>query len=122
VFQAPNQKFSRVILVKHSVYGNKRRDFIINAIETLEKVQSGDRKTTALIAGINLGSKYRSIFLEPGSKYTQLRLSGLNIDELAVQMTQMLHDLERISADAASDGLADREALIKLLLCSSSMA
>jgi hypothetical protein len=104
-----------VILVRHSVYGNKRRDFIINAIETLDKVQSGDSKTTALIAGINLGSKYRSIFIENGSKYNSSTLATLSFDDLVLQIKQMLHDIDRINADAASDGLADRDALIKLL-------
>ena len=115
VFQAPNQRFYRVILVKHSVYGNKRRDFIINTIETLDKVQSGDSKTTGIVAGINLGSKFRSIFIEKGSKYSPSNLIPLSLEDLVLHIKQMLHDIDRINADSASDGLADRDALIKLL-------
>jgi hypothetical protein len=115
VFQAPNAKFYRVILVKHSVYGNKKRDFVVNLIETLEKVKAGDTDTTTLIAGIVLGSKYRSIFLEEDAKYNEPKLKNLGIDNLVDELTQMLRDIDRISADAASDGLADYDALQALL-------
>jgi hypothetical protein len=115
VFQAPNAKFYRVILVKHSVYGNKRRDFVINLIETLEKVRAGDTDTTTLVAGIVLGSKYRSIFVEENAKYSEDKLKSVEIDDLVDELTQMLRDIDRISADAASDGLADYNALQALL-------
>ena len=61
VFQAPNSKFYRVLLVKHSVYGNKRRDFIFNLVETLEKVTAGDEETTTLVAGIQLAFQIQVI-------------------------------------------------------------
>jgi hypothetical protein len=77
VFQAPNAKFYRVLLVKHNVYGDKRRDIVINFVETLEKVKTGDEETTTLIAGIVLGSKYRSMFVEKGAKYDDVALREL---------------------------------------------
>jgi hypothetical protein len=115
VFQAPNGKFYRVILVKHSVYGDGRRDFVINLIETSEKVKAGDTDTTTLVAGIVLGSKYRSIFVEEDAKYNESKLKDLETDNLVDKLKQMLRDIDRISADAASDGLADYDALQALL-------
>jgi hypothetical protein len=115
VFQAPNEKFYRVLLVKHSVYGDKRRDLIINFVETLEKVKSGDEDTTTLVAGIVLASKYRSMFVEQGADYGKAKLESLNTDELTDKVKHMLRDIDRISADAASDGLADYSALQVLL-------
>jgi hypothetical protein len=100
-----------VLLVKHSVYGNKRRDLVVNFVETREKVKAGDQDTTNLVAGIVLGSKYRSIFVEQGAKYENTKLKSLSIEALADEITRMLRDIDRISADAASDGLADYSAL-----------
>ena len=115
VFQAPNGNFYRVLLVKHSVYGDKRRDIVMNFVQTLDKVKAGDQDTTTLVAGIVLGSKYRSIFVEKEATYGENRLRGLDKDELADALMHMLRDIERISADSASDGLADYGALQNLL-------
>jgi hypothetical protein len=115
VFQAPNGMFYRVLLVMHSVYGNKRRDLVIYMVETREKVKGGEGKTTILVAGIVLGSKYRSIFLEKNAKYARDHLSALSVDDLAVQLSEMLYDIDSINADAASDGLADYSGLQDLL-------
>jgi hypothetical protein len=115
VYQAPNQLFYRVLLVRHSVYGNRRRDMVFNLIRTLDKVQGGDTRTTALVAGIVLGSKYRSLFVESGAKYDPDRISSLALDDAAVEIGQMLQDIDKINADAASDGLADFNALLDLL-------
>jgi hypothetical protein len=54
VSKAPNQRFYRVLLVKHTVYGSKKRIFTVNMVEALEKVQGGDKQTTTLIARIAL--------------------------------------------------------------------
>jgi hypothetical protein len=115
VIQGPNGKFYRVLLLKHSVYGDKRRDLIINFVETLEKVKSGAEDTTSLVAGIVLGSKYRSMFVEQGAEYEEAKLKSLSIEALVDKVTHMLRDIDRISADAASDGLADYSALQALL-------
>jgi hypothetical protein len=117
IFQAPNIKYYRVILAKHSVYGNKRRDAVINLVETLEKVKAGDEDTTTLIAGIVLGSKYRSLFIEENAKYGDAKLKAFigNQDQLVDVLTHMLRDIDRITADSASDGLADLGALQTLL-------
>lgn len=115
VYQAPNQLFYRVLLVKHSVYGSKRREFTFNLIKTLEKVRSGSRATTALVAGISLGSKYRSLFLENGGKYTPEKIGKLAYQDAANIVDELLQDIDRIHADAASDGLANYTSLQALL-------
>ncbi len=115
VFQAPDGKFYRVLLVKHSVYGNKKREFVINLVETLEKVKGGNQETTTLVAGIVLASKYRSIFIEHGARYGRAKLEALEDQKLVHEITQMLHDIDRVTADAASDGLADYKSLQELL-------
>ncbi len=115
VFRAPNGRWYRVILVKHNVYGNKRRDFVINLIETLSKVKGGDEKTTTLVAGIVVGSRFRSLFIETGASYAVERLNKLSDDDLIDQSKRMLQDIDRITADAADDGLTDYKALQVLL-------
>ena len=115
VYQAPDQNFYRVLLVKHSVYGNKRRELILNFVRTLDKVQSGDNNTTTLVAAIMIGSKYRSIFIKNDAKYSLNKLRALDTDTLASEIADLLHDIERINADAAADGFADYEALQQLL-------
>jgi hypothetical protein len=115
IYQAPNQLFYRVLLVRHSVYGNRRRDMVFNLIRTLDKVQGGDARTTALVAGIVRGSKYRSLFIEAGAKYDSDRLASLTLEDATVEIGQMLQDIDKINADAASDGLADYNALLDLL-------
>jgi hypothetical protein len=115
IYQAPNQLFYRVLLVKHSLYGNRRRDFTFNLIKTLDKVRGGKAETTTLVAGIVLGSKYRSLFIEPNAKYELKSLKKLALEDAAVVVLNLLQDIERINADAASDGLADYTALQALL-------
>lgn len=115
VYQAPNQLFYRVLLVKHSVYGSKRREFTLNLIRTLDKVRSGSKATTQIIAGIVLGSKYRSLFLENNSKYAPERVIGLDPETAISVVSELLQDIDRINADAASDGLANYTSLQMLL-------
>lgn len=115
VYQAPNQLFYRVLLVKHSVYGSRRREFTFNLIKTLEKVKSGRQATTSLIAGISLGSKYRSLFLEEDGKYAPDKITKLKYQDAINTIDELLQDLDRINADAASDGLANYKSLQDLL-------
>ena len=105
----------RIILVKHNVYGDKKREFVINLIETLEKVKSGDKSTTTLVAGIVLASKYRSIFVEKDAEYSLRKLKEISGDVLVDRVTHMLHDIDRITADSVSDGLASVSELQDLL-------
>ena len=115
VFQAPNQRFYRVLLVRHTVFGNRRRDFVLNVVETLDRVRGGDRATTVLVAGIVLGSRYRSIFLEVGATYGPEVLATLADDALKDRLAALLRDIDLINADAASDGVADFAALEEAL-------
>lgn len=115
VYQAPNQLFYRVLLVKHSVYGSRRREFTFNLIKTLEKVRSGSAATTALVAGISIGSKYRSLFLENGGKYAPERIGKLTYKDALGVVDELLQDIDRIHADAAADGLANYTSLQALL-------
>jgi hypothetical protein len=115
VYQAPNLLFYRVLLVKHSLYGSKRREFTFNLIKTLEKVRSGSKATTALVAGIVLGSKYRSLFLEENAKYAPERMVNLEYQDAVAIVNDLLQDLDRIHADAAADGLANHNSLQSLL-------
>ena len=115
IFKAPNGRFYRIILVKHNVYGNKRRDLEMDLIETLSKIKGGTEETTTLVAGIVLGSRYRSLFIEQGAAFSRERLEGLSNDALVDELKRMLQSIDRITADAADDGLTDLTALQKLL-------
>lgn len=115
VFLAPNQKRYRVVLVKHQLYGNGRRDFIFNLIETLKPVGGGDQKSTMLTAAIMLASRYRSVFLEKDARYGRGRFDEMGEEDLILQTKQMLKDLQRINFDAAEEGFNDVSALITLL-------
>lgn len=115
VFLAPNQKRYRIVLVKHQLYGNGRRDFIFNLIETLKSVNGGDQKSTMLTAAIMLASRYRSIFLEKEARYGRNSFTDLGNDDLILHCKQMLKDLQRINLDAAEDGFNDMGALSALL-------
>ena len=114
VFLAPDGKFYRIILVMHNEYGNKRRDFEINLIETLDKVRGGEQATTTLVAGIMIGSRFRSLFIEDGAPYSEERLKSLPNDELVDELKRMMQGIDRITADAAGDGLTDIQALEEL--------
>jgi hypothetical protein len=115
VYQGPDQLFYRVLLVKHSVYGSKRREFTFNLIRTLEKVRSGNQTTTAVVAGIVLGSKYRSLFLEADAKYAPTAFADADHERTAATVEELLQDIDRIQADAAADGLANFSSLQSLL-------
>lgn len=115
VYQAPNGRYYRIILVMHQVYGNRKREFVINLIETLDPNYGGDERTTILIGGIVLATQYRSIFLEKDARYAADALRRLRGDQLVLAVRRLLRDNQKISAEASRKGLSDRTALIKLL-------
>ena len=55
------------------------------------------------------------MFLERDAQYDCGKLEGLEDKKLVDELTRMLHDIDRITADAASDGLADYSSLQTLL-------
>jgi hypothetical protein len=113
-FIAPDGQRYRVILVRHSVYGNGRRDFVINMVQTLKRDYGGDERTSILAAAIMLSAKFRFLFLEEKSRYARNAFDLLNEDDFIAHLRQMLQDMKRINAEAAEEGFADQESLIKL--------
>jgi hypothetical protein len=115
VFRAPNGFRYRVILAKHELYGNGKREFVVHFIETLKGVTGGDERTTTLASGIMLASKYRFLFLEEQSRYSPKGLASKTGRSLLKELKHLLKDLDRVHIQAADDGLADVSALTRLL-------
>jgi hypothetical protein len=115
-FVAPNGIRYRVLLVKHQRYGTNRRDFVINFVPTLRRDVGGDEVTTQLMAAIAMASKYWFMFLEDASSYSVAAFNRCDAPETFVaQVKKMLRDMDRVSLEAADDGLADKRVLVELL-------
>jgi hypothetical protein len=114
-FVAPNGTRYRIILEEHLVYGNGRRHFTIEFLETLKRNYGGDEETTILTAGILLASKYRFLFLETGSRYAPEVLDRKDPEDLILAVKQMVKDVRQVHAEAADEGLADEKSLRKVL-------
>jgi hypothetical protein len=114
-FLAPNKTQYRIILAKHSIYGNGKREFTLQFLETIGRNYGGEERTTLLTAGIILASKYRFLFLEQGSRYTTEVLDTKRGKSLVLELKQMMKDIRRIHAEAADDGLADVGSIKRLL-------
>jgi hypothetical protein len=62
----------RVILTTGTRRFNGNREFNLYFVEYLRRVESGDPKTTLLVKGLDLVCHFRSLFLEPNSKFSSV--------------------------------------------------
>jgi hypothetical protein len=117
----------RVILTAGIRYFNGNREFNLYFIEYLRRDEFGDPKTTSLIKGLDLACRFRSLFLEPNSKFSSvgaaLALADPNkkfaIQDFASSMERELNLLHRDALEARLDdptiwlGLVDSKVLLE---------
>lgn len=117
----------RVILTTGIRYFNGNREFNLYFIEYLRRDEFGEPKTTTLIKGLDLACRFRSLFLEQGSKFssvgTTLAMADLTkkfaIREFASSMERELNLLHRDALEARLDdpavwlGLVDSKVLLE---------
>lgn len=114
-FLAPDEKSYRILLVMHRLYGNGKREFVVNLVETLRPISGeGNKETSVMTAAIMLASKYRFLFLEQESRYGTEKIGQAIKGNSTVAVRQLLKDMDRVHAEATKEGLADETALIKL--------
>jgi hypothetical protein len=114
-FLAPNGTRYRVILTRHVLYRDGRRGFSINFIETLAVAQSGDSRTTMLVAAIMLASRFRFLFLENASEYSVDQVSRVDGEQMSIRLKKLLREWKKINMEAADHGLSDITAIKRLL-------
>jgi len=114
-FLAPDGKSYRILLVMHRLYGNGKREFVINLVETLRPMTGeGNRETSLMTAAIMLASKYRFLFLEQESRYGPEKIGQAIRANSVIAVRQLLRDLDRVHAEATKEGFADETALVAL--------
>jgi hypothetical protein len=114
-FLAPDEKSYRILLVMHRLYGNGKREFVVNLVETLRPISGeGDKDTSVMTAAIMLASKYRFLFLEQESRYGTDRMAQATGGNSTIAVRQLIKDLDRVHAEASKEGFGDESALTKL--------
>jgi hypothetical protein len=103
--RAHDGQFYRPLLSRQIIYGSGARKFSVIFVRTLPRKFVGDEKTSALLIGLILASRFRFTFIE-AAKDLQDNL-GDNVSEPEFQLTcrQMLYDIERMEQESSEFGL-----------------
>jgi hypothetical protein len=108
-FRAHDGQFYRPLLSRQIIYGSGARKFSVIFVRTLPRQFVGDEKTSALLIGLILASRFRFTFIE-AAKDLQDNL-GDNVSEPEFQLTcrQMLYDIERMEQESSEFGMNNPE-------------
>jgi hypothetical protein len=101
------------LLTRHKLFQNGARKFYIVFVETIPRQFLGRQRTSFLLAGLVLASRFRFAYFEEWDRIAVTKFgSGLSDIEFAANCTQLLYDLERMEHEAAEFGLLDPQDLV----------
>jgi hypothetical protein len=101
------------LLTRHKLFQNGARKFYIVFVETIPRQFLGRQRTSFLLAGLVLASRFRFAYFEEWDRIAVTKFgSGLSDIEFAANCTQLLYDLERMEHEAAEFGLLDPHDLV----------
>jgi hypothetical protein len=104
------QSFRLFVSLTRTYYSGKR-EVHIYIVEIPKLAEFGDPKTTRLIHAVDLGLRYRSMFLEKGSPFSPNYMGFYNGKELKSGVTDLWNELQHILAQSRQERLDDPELL-----------
>jgi len=96
----------RIILTTATTFYDDYRECNLCFVEVLRRPEHGDEDTTSLLKGLELVSRFRSMFLEAGSDFLgeNIRLTQVhNLPELGARLLTELNLLNRDAQEAGLD-------------------
>jgi hypothetical protein len=102
----------RAILVRHQLQWDGTHRFFIVFVATLPRQFLGDQKTSLILAGLVVASRFRFAYLEQPARVAQLFSDTLSDGEFDGNYRQFQRDLERMRIESTELGLVDATAFI----------
>jgi hypothetical protein len=95
----------RVILTTATKFYDDFREFNVYFVEMLQRADYGDEATTQLLKGLELVSRFRSLFLEPRSDFLGENISLTQSHKLPETANRLLKELNLLHRDVQEAGL-----------------
>lgn len=109
---AMGNKVYRPILVRRVVLYNGTNEFQVVFVETLPRNFVGFQKTSLLLAGLVIASRFRFSYLEEPDRVAALFDKARSDLEFAINCRQLEYDIARIESEALELGVVDAQAFI----------
>ena len=103
----------RAILVKHQLKWDGTHIFSIVFVGTLPRHFLGDQKTSLILAGLVVGSRFRFAYLEQPARIASQFADNVSDSEFLGNYRQFLQDLERMKIESMELGLVDATAFMQ---------
>jgi TIR domain len=102
----------RAILVRHQLQWDGTHRFFVVFVPTLPRQFLGDQKTSLILAGLVVASRFRFAYLEQPARVAQLFKDTLSDGEFDGNYRQFQRDLERMRIEGTELGLVDTTAFV----------
>jgi hypothetical protein len=103
----------RAILVRHQLKWDGTHTFSIVFVGTLPRHFLGDQKTSLILAGLVVASRFRFTYLEQPARIAAQFADNVSDPEFEGNYRQFLQDLERMKIESMELGLADSTAFMQ---------
>ncbi len=98
-------KAYRVILTTATKYYNECREFNLYFVETLHRADYGNPSTSYLLKGLELVCRFRFLFLETESEFSDQNILASRIERIPELASRLLKELNLLRKDARDAGL-----------------
>lgn len=95
----------RAVVTRKVEYWGGARDVHIYFFTTPKPVSYGNPSTSFFMRCISIASRYRSLFLEPESKYSNALVEQMNLTQLRKNLPELIRELDEIAKDCLEIGL-----------------
>ncbi len=95
----------RLILTTSATYFNGHREFNLYLVEALRPKDYGDKATTRLLNGLEIVCRFRFMFLEERSEFSQANVLAIRLERVPDLARDLLRELNLLRRDAQEAGL-----------------
>lgn len=107
------EKIYRTILARHILFENGNHKFEVLFVETLPRQFLGKKKSSLILAGIVLASRFRFAYFEDPNVLAEKFSDKVPDSEFESNCWQLCYDLDRLGHEAVELGLLDPKEFIK---------
>jgi hypothetical protein len=112
-FRAENGKIYSPILVRHRLYVNGDRRFVLLVVETLDRRFAGSQTSSLLLTALILASRWRFSYFEKWTDTVELIFGdATTIQNFTAACKQLVYNIEWIEHESAELGVSDPKLLI----------
>jgi len=115
IILSPDSHVYRLILTTSTTYFNGNMEVNVYLVEALRRPDYGDVVTTRLLKGLELASRFRSLFLEKDSRFYWQNVKMLRAEEIRTAARAMVIELNLLQRDSMDAGLHEPSVWGKLV-------